>query len=139
VLRLLHEHLRDMAATSPARSRHALDPAGLAAPGVTFWTVCHGPELLGCGAVKDLGEGHGEVKTMRIRAEHRGRGVADATVDFLVQQARDRGWARLSLETGSQDFFVPARRLYARHGFTVTGPFGAYVEDPNCVFMTRAL
>ena len=139
---LLDEHLDDMHATSPPESVHAMDHAALLAPAVTFWSVrAAGPgtTLLGVGALLDLGDGTGEVKSMRTAATARGRGVAATMLRHLVAEARARGWTDLHLETGSQDYFAPARRLYARHGFVERGPFGAYRLDPSSVFMTLAL
>jgi putative acetyltransferase len=60
-------------------------------------------------------------------------------LDHIMDDARRQGCTRLSLETGSMAYFAPARALYARAGFTVCGPFGDYVDDPNSVFMTRTL
>lgn len=139
VVELLAEHLADMHATSPAESVHALDVSGLLAPEVTFWTVRRDGELLGCGALKELDHGHGEVKSMRTATSARGTGVASTILRHLLDQAAGRGYARVSLETGSQDFFEPARRLYTRHGFSRCGPFGDYTDDPHSVFFTRTL
>ena len=139
VLRLLEEHLADMFATSPAESVHALDVSGLSDPRVTFWTLQEGDEILGCVALKQLEPEHGELKTMRTSAEHRGRGLGRLLLDHVIAEARRRGYRRISLETGSQEFFEPARTLYARNGFEVCGPFADYVLDPNSVFMTREL
>lgn len=139
VQELLRAHLQDMLACSPAESCHALDVDGLRAPEVTFWTAWDRQQLAGCCALKDLGHGHGEIKSMRTVESLRGRGVAAAMLEHLLTVARDRGWSRLSLETGSQDEFAPARRLYARSGFVATTPFGEYRPDPNSVFMTRDL
>lgn len=136
---LLDEHLRDMFATSPAESVHALDQTALEAPGITLWAAREEGRLLGVGALKDLGRGHGEIKSMRTSEEARGRGVAAEVLRHLVSQASARGWTRLSLETGSQDYFAPARRLYARHGFVGCEPFGEYGVDPSSVFMTLDL
>jgi putative acetyltransferase len=136
---LLDEHLADMHATSPAESVHALDVAGLLVPEVTFWTARDRGALLGCGALKDLGADHGEVKSMRTAPSARGTGVATAILRHLLDQAALRGYTRVSLETGSQDFFAPARRLYVRHGFGECGPFGDYVLDPHSRFFTREL
>lgn len=136
---LIAEHLGDMYATSPADKVHALDHAGLREDGVSFWTVWDGGTLLGCGALKELSPAEGEIKAMRTRAEARGRGVAAHMLGFLLAESRDRGYRTVSLETGSQDFFAPARRLYARHGFVVCPPFGDYRADPNSVFMTLRL
>jgi putative acetyltransferase len=140
VLRLLEEHLADMYATSPPESVHALDVSALLDPAVTFLTARDaGGALLGCGALKELDAGHGELKSMRTAATARGRGVATAVLGRLLAVAAERGYGRVSLETGSQEFFAPARRLYARHGFTECGPFAGYGPDPLSTFMTRAL
>lgn len=136
---LLEEHLRDMYATSPADSVHALDLTALSHSTVTFWTARAGGRLLGCGALKTLGEHHGEIKSMRTAADARGRGVGATVLGAILDEAVRRGYVRLSLETGAQDYFAPARSLYRRHGFTECPPFGQYVEDPHSVFLTRAL
>lgn len=136
---LIDEHLGDMRATSPPESIHALDHDQLRAEHVTFWTAWDEDGLLGCGALKQLDAEHGEIKTMRTAPAARRRGVGAAVLGFLLAEARRRGYRRVSLETGSQDFFAPARRLYARHGFVVCEPFADYVADPNSVFMTLHL
>jgi putative acetyltransferase len=135
----LEEHLEDMRAISPPESKHALDLDGLRKPEITFWTVWDGDRLLGCGALKELDASHGEIKSMRTAAAYRGRRVASAMVSNIVEEAVIRGYRRLSLETGSAEFFAPARALYEKFGFVVTGPFGDYRPDPNSYFMTKAL
>ena len=139
VRELLTEHLAEMHATSPPESVHALDVAGLLLPGITFWTVRREGDLLGCGALKELDPDHGEIKSMRTASSARGAGVATAMLRHLLEQATARGYSRVSLETGSQEFFAPARRLYERHGFTPCGPFDDYADDPNSAFFTRRL
>jgi putative acetyltransferase len=136
VVSLLADHLADMRATSPPESVHALDVEALKVPAVTFWTARRDGVLQGCAALKELGPGHGEVKSMRTAAASRGAGVATALLAHVVDEARRRGCTRLSLETGSQEFFAPARRRYQRHGFAECGPFADYVMDPNSVFFT---
>jgi len=136
---LLREHLDDMHQISPPESVHALDLEQLKKPDITFWSVWSGDQLLGCGALKEIEPGHGEIKSMRTAHAHRRKGVAQAVLSRIVEEARRRAYSRLSLETGSQDEFVPAQRLYASFGFEHCGPFGHYVEDPNSVFMTRCL
>ena len=136
---LIAEHLADMHATSPAESVHALDAAGLGGPDVSFWTVWDGAELLGCGALKQLRAVEGEIKAMRTRPAARGRGVAAHMLTYLIGEARGRGYRRLSLETGTEDFFAPARRLYARFGFVACPPFGDYRLDPHSAYLTLAL
>ena len=139
VVALLSEHLADMYATSPAESVHALDVDALAAPSITFVTAREAGVLLGCGALKDLGSGHGEIKSMRTTPAARGRGVAAAVLGWLLDEARRLGMTRVSLETGTQDYFAAAVRLYHRHGFVDCGPFGDYATDPNSRFMTITL
>lgn len=136
---LLREHLSNMHELSPRESVHALDLSGLQSPDVTFWTVWEGPALLGCGALRELDPAHGEVKSMRTPASLRRRGAGRAVLERIVEEARARGYARLSLETGSQPAFEPAQRLYESFGFSRCGPFGPYRPDPNSVFMTLAL
>ncbi|MGO4190531.1 GNAT family N-acetyltransferase [Arthrobacter sp. YAF17] len=144
VEQLLSEHLADMFATSPAESVHALDPAALSGPDVAFWTAREDSGVLGCGALKLLEPGEsktkqGEIKSMRTAAHARGRGIATLLLAHILAEARRCGYHRLYLETGSQDFFAPARRLYQRHGFSVCPPFAGYGEDPNSVYMTLDL
>lgn len=136
---LLEEHLRSLRALSPPESVHALDLEKLRRPGITFWTVWEGSELLGCGALKELDARHGELKSMRTAAPHLRKGVASTLLRHIIEEAKRRSYLRLSLETGAPAAFVPARSLYARFGFQVCGPFTGYVEDPNSVFMTREL
>lgn len=136
---LLAEHLAGVAEHSPPESIHALDLDGLRAPEITFWSVWEADALVGCGALKELDPAHGEVKSMRTAAGHLRRGVGSAVVAHVLAEARRRGYRRLSLETGAQDGFAPARALYARFGFEPCGPFSDYRLDPNSVFMTRSL
>jgi len=139
VIALLQEHLDWMHRTSPPESVHALDLDALRQPDIAFWTLWDGEALAGCGALRALDATHGEVKSMRTAQTHLRRGVAATMLDHILAEARRRGYARLSLETGSMDYFAPAHALYARAGFRPCAPFGDYVEDPNSVFMTRAL
>lgn len=136
---LLQEHLHGMALHSPAGSMHALDIEGLRQPEVTFWTAWDDDTLLGCGALKRLTDDHAELKSMRTDSAHLRRGVARALLLHILEEARGRGFARISLETGSAKAFEPAQALYRSSGFRYCGPFGDYVEDPFSVFMTRAL
>lgn len=136
---LLREHLEDMHRWSPPESVHALDLGALRAADIRFWTLWEGEELLGCGALKALDSSHAEIKSMRTARAHLRRGVARAMLDHLIAVARELGYARLSLETGSMAAFEPARALYASAGFQPCPPFGDYRPDPNSVFMTREL
>ena len=138
VRELLEEHLRDMFATSPPESVHALDPVALTDPAISFFAARENGDLLGVGALR-VGANEGELKSMRTTASARGRGVATAILEHLVGLARQRGLPVVRLETGVEDYFAPARRLYERHGFTPCAPFADYVLDPNSVFYERRL
>ena len=139
VLPLLQRHLEMMWAASPPESVHALDPAELAADDIAFFTLREGDSVLGMGAIKRIDNGHAEIKSMHIVAEARGRGLAVLMLDHLITEARRLNYARLSLETGVEDVFAPARALYARAGFVQCPPFEGYWDDPNSFFMTRDL
>jgi putative acetyltransferase len=139
IAELLNEHLRDMYATSPAESVHALDLEKLSKPEITFWSVWDNHQLMGCGALKELDPTHAEIKSMRSSNRFRGQGAGKKMLEHILQVANERQYQRLSLETGAQDFFIPARKLYERYGFEYCGPFSDYVEDPYSVFMTKAL
>jgi putative acetyltransferase len=137
---LIARHVQLMRDTSPPESVHALDASGLAVPDVRFYTLREDDgRVLGSGAVKQLTGLHGEIKSMHILAEARGRGLARLMLDHLIGVARTSGWQRLSLETGVEDAFAPARALYARAGFVECPPFEGYWADPNSYFMTLAL
>jgi putative acetyltransferase len=139
IAEFLAEHIRDMRSVSPPESKHALDLEGLRKPEITFWTVWEDDQLVGCGAIKELDSGHGEIKSMRTRASHRGRGVGSFVLQHILTVAKARGYQRVSLETGSMPFFEPARRLYRSHGFEECPPFADYKLDPNSVFLTKTL
>lgn len=136
---LLHAHMQAMRTLSPRDSVHALDLDGLRAPEITFWTIWEGTRLHGCGALKELDRGHGEVKSMHTPAALRRRGAGRAMLAHIVAEARIRGYARLSLETGSAEAFTAAQRLYANFGFEPCAPFAAYRADPHSAFLTLAL
>ncbi|GIU53902.1 GNAT family N-acetyltransferase [Shewanella sp. KT0246] len=139
IAELLTEHLQDMYATSPAESVHALDLDKLKQPNITFWTIWENDLLAGCGAINWYSVEHVEIKSMRVSNQFRRRGVAATLLGFMLNEVKNSGAQTVNLETGSMDFFAPARRLYARHGFTECGPFADYEADPNSVFMTRSL
>ena len=139
VLALLEEHLADMHAFSPPESVHALDHNELRMSNVTFWTAWDGDELLGCGALKELDATHGEIKSMRTSRRQLRRGVGAAILEHIIAVARERGYERLSLETGSGGPFEAALRFYEKHGFYYCEPFADYILDPFSRFMTRPL
>lgn len=138
----LDEHLQHMRSLSPPESTHALDLDALRKPGVTFWTVRDGGQagaVVGCGALKELDATHAELKSMRTSPVRQRAGIGSALLTHIIGEAAAHGFTRLSLETGSDEPFLPARRLYTRFGFTECEPFGDYRPDPYSTFMTRAL
>lgn len=136
---LLNEHLQNMHELSPPESVHALNLEKLRVPEITFWTVWENDLLLGCGALKELDQKHGEIKSMRTPLTHRRKGAGRAILSHIIEVAKARSYDRISLETGSAEAFDPARKLYESSGFTYCGPFGEYIEDPNSIFMTLRL
>lgn len=139
VVDLLHVHLTSAKAETAPGSAHALDLSGLQSPDISFWTIWDGETLLGFGALKRLSADHGEVKSMHTAQQVRGRGVGSAMLRHIIATARASGMSRLSLETGSWEYFRPARDLYRSHGFVECPPFADYVLDPNSVFMSLDL
>ena len=136
---LISAHLTLMRASSPACSVHAMEADDLAVAGARFFVALDGDEAVAMGALKALTGPHGEIKSMHVRQDRRGAGLADQILAHLLDVARIEGMTRVSLETGSQDAFYPARQFYARHGFSTCPPFEGYLLDPNSVFMTRGL
>jgi len=136
---LLEQHLALMRATSPPEDVHALDLDGLLDPAVTFFSFRRDGVLLGVGALKQLDARHAELKSMHTARAARGAGVGRAMVEHLLGVAMARGCDRVSLETGTQDAFAPARSLYAGAGFRPCGPFGSYDPSPSSTFMTLTL
>lgn len=139
VIALLDHHVTTARAQTAPESAHALDLSGLKAPGISFWSAWDGETVVGVGALKRLDGGHGEVKSMHTAKAARGKGVASLMLIHITGQARKSGMRRLSLETGSQAYFLPAVALYKKHGFVACPPFGDYKLDPNSLFLTLDL
>ncbi|MEO1457773.1 MAG: GNAT family N-acetyltransferase [Pseudomonadota bacterium] len=140
VQRLLAAHLAHSAASSPPESVHALASEALGASDIAFWSAWSGEgEIAGCGALRALDRGTGEVKSMHTASGFRRRGVARALLGAILAEARARRYDALFLETGSMEAFAAARALYAAHGFRPCGPFADYRPDPHSVFMRLAL
>ncbi len=136
---LLRLHLDEMHRWSPPESVHAMPVERLRQPDVTFYSAWDEQHLAACGAIRHLASDHGELKSMRAHPDYRGKGAGKAILLHLLDIARQRGYARVSLETGRPEPFLPARRLYESHGFVKCPPFGSYVVDPFSICMTRTL
>jgi putative acetyltransferase len=139
VAALLDLHLAEMHQWSPACKVHAMPLERLREPDVTFYAAWSGEELAAVGALKELGPGRGELKSMRAAPAYRGKGAGKAILAHLMAEARRRGYHWLGLETGRPEPFVPARRLYERHGFAECPAFGDYVSDEFSLCMERTL
>lgn len=116
-----------------------MEAADLDGARVRFFAVFDGDDALAIGALKAIDAAHGEVKSMHVRQDRRGLGLADTMLSVLLETARSLGMTRVSLETGSQDAFAPARAFYRRNGFAACAPFEGYGPDPNSFFMTKPL
>jgi putative acetyltransferase len=139
VVNLLNTHVTSARAETGAGSAHALNLAELQSPDISFWTIWDDEALMGAGALKRLSADHGEVKSLYTAESMRRRGAGRAMLRHIIATARVRGMARLSLETGSWEYFWPARAFYRSHGFEECPPFADYVLDPNSVFMSLDL
>ena len=136
---LLGRHLAMAHEVTPPGHVHALDVDALVDPSITFFSARRDEAVVGVGALKHLDDSHAEVKSMHTAEAARGQGVGRAMVEHLLTVAADRGYERVSLETGTGDAFVPARALYAKVGFTECEPFGAYTKNPYSTCMTIKL
>jgi putative acetyltransferase len=139
VAQLLHEHHADMLRHSPPESVHALDLSALRAADVTFWCAWDGDQLAGCGALKQLSTTQGEIKSMRTSEQHLRKGVASEILSFILEEATNRFYSTIFLETGALQAFEPAQELYKRFGFSYCDAFADYTEDPYSVFMEKVL
>jgi putative acetyltransferase len=135
VKKLLTRHLEGMHANSPPGHVFALDWSALQEPQITFYALWEDAELLGFGALKELGPQAGEIKSMRTADAHLRRGVAATILEHLIAEASRRGYARLSLETGSGPAFEPALQLYRKYGFSEGEAFGGYEKSPFNQFL----
>lgn len=131
-------HHEDLEHTAPPESRHALPFERLLVPGVRLFATMEDGQPIASGALVTVDDRHEELKSMRTDPAHRGRGLGRSMLNFLLEDAAARGIHRISLETGSMDFFIPARSLYASAGFTECEAFGHYAPDPLSAFMTLA-
>lgn len=140
IAKFLDDHVQEMRSITPSlESKHALDLDSLRKPEITFWSVMDGATLVGCGAMKRLDASHAELKSMRTAPARKRSGIASMLLEHIITEAKRMGFTRLSLETGSYEFFRPARKLYEKFGFEYCEPFADYQPDPHSVFMTKLL
>lgn len=139
VERLLGEHHAEMHLYSPPESIHALNSKSLRDPSITFWSAWIENELAGCGALKEVSSIHGEIKSMRTAKKFLRKGVGAKILNSILDEAERRSYTKVSLETGTNEGFLPAIKLYERFGFQECGPFGSYVPDPYSVFYSKPM
>ena len=136
---LLTKHFVELRAASPEGSAHVLDIPGLKVPSIKFWSLWDEEKLIGCGALKFLNAEHGEFKSIRVHDNFRNQGQGINVINHLIKEAKKLKIKRLSIETGAGDFFVPARKLFKKTGFTVCEPFAHYKKDINSVYSTMLI
>ncbi len=136
---LLAKHFVELRAASPEGSAHVLDIPGLKVPSIKFWSLWKDSMLIGCGALKFLNDEHGEFKSIRIHDKFRKKNYGVKVISHLINEAKKLKIKRLSIETGAGDFFIPARKLFEKSGFTVCEPFAHYKEDVNSVYLTKLI
>ena len=136
---LLTKHFIELRAASPEGSAHVLDIPGLKVPSIKFWSLWDDKKLIGCGALKFLDIEHGEFKSIRIHDNFRKQGQGINVINHLINEAKKLKIKRLSIETGAGIFFIPARKLFKKTGFTVCEPFAHYKKDINSVYLTKLI
>jgi len=136
---LLIKHFKELKSVSPEGSAHVLDISGLKDPSIKFWSIWEENTLIGCGALKFLDENHGEFKSIRVIDDFRKKGYGFKIINHLIEEAKKLNVKRLSLETGSGNFFLPARKLFQKVGFEKCSPFAHYKEDTNSCYMSLDL
>ncbi len=139
VRELLETHLLQARAETAPGSAHALDLQGLKSSDVEFWSMWENDDLVAIGAIRVLSRDHYEIKSMHTVSDKRRTGIGSRMLLHIIDFARAQGATRLSLETGSWEYFEPARALYSKYGFVECEPFADYVLDPASVFMTLEL
>ena len=136
---LLIKHFIELRSVSPEGSAHVLDIAGLKDPSIKFWSLWEESDLMGSGALKFLDKEHGEFKSIRVNDKFKNKGYGLKIINHLINEAKKLNIKRLSLETGSGNFFMPARKLFVKCGFKVCNPFSHYKDDVNSVYMSMLI
>jgi len=135
VAALLEYHVAAARAITPVAFSFALPGNALLADEITFWTAREEGALMGFAALKDLGDGSGEVKSMRTAPDFLRRGVARHLLGAVIAAARERGYGTLYLETGVTQEYLAARNLYEAFGFVPCNPFADYGASEHNWYM----
>ena len=139
VNKLLISHFIELSSVSPVDRGHVLDIPGLKNPSIKFWSFWENDQLIGCGALKFLDKEHGELKSIRVADSFRRKGNGFKVINHLINEAKELNIKKISLETGTGNFFTPARKLFDKCGFKVCEPFAHYKKDPNACYMSLLL
>ena len=139
VLELLNKHFIELRSVSPDGSAHVLDIEGLKVQNIKFWSLWEDNLLMGCGALKFLNKEHGEFKSIRLVDSFRKKGNGIKILKHLIFEAKKLNIKKISVETGTGDFFAPARKLFSKCGFKLCKPFAHYKEDPNSCYMSMLI
>ena len=139
VNKLLTKHFIELRAASPEGSAHVLDITGLKVDSIKFWSLWENENLLGCGALKFLEEGHGEFKSIRVHDNFRNKGNGIKIVKHLIEEAKKLNIVKLSIETGAGKFFEPARKLFKKCNFEPCEPFAHYKNDINSIYLSKLI
>ncbi len=139
VLDLLNKHFIELRSVSPEGSAHVLDIEGLKDQNIKFWSLWEDNQLMGCGALKFLNKEHGEFKSIRVEDRFRKKGNGIKILKHLIFEAKKLNIKRISVETGTGNFFSPARKLFTKCGFKLCKPFAHYKEDPNSCYMSMLI
>tara|TARA_B100000787_G_scaffold112637_1_gene83881 strand:- start:74 stop:541 length:468 start_codon:yes stop_codon:yes gene_type:complete len=136
---LLVKHFIELRTVSPEGSAHVLDIVGLKDQSIKFWSLWENDDLMGIGALKFIDKRHGEFKSIRVNEKFRNKKFGLKVINHLINEAKKLNIDKLSLETGSGKFFIPARKLFFKCGFKICGPFSHYKVDINSVYMCRLI
>ena len=139
VLEFLNKHFIELRSVSPEGSAHVLDIEGLKDQNIKFWSLWENNLLMGCGALKFLNEVHGEFKSIRVEDRFRKKDNGIKILKHLIFEAKKLSIKRISVETGTGDFFAPARKLFDKCGFKLCKPFDHYKKDPNSCYMSMLI
>ena len=139
VNKLLKEHFVELRSVSPEGSTHVLDIDGLKSKSIKFWSLWDEEELVGCGALKLLSNNHGEFTSIRVANNYRNKGFGIKIIKHLINEAKKIGVKKVSVETGSGEFFKPARKLFLNVGFKSCEPFSHYKQDPNSCYFSKEI
>ena len=136
---LLNKHFIELRSVSPKGSTHVLDIPGLKIPSIKFWSLWENNNLVGCGALKFLEDKHGEFKSIRISDKYRNKGLGKKIIDYLIEEAIKLNIKKISVETGTGNFFEPARKLFKKCKFEPCEPFAHYKVDINSLYLTKLI